>query len=257
MEHNLLINTTSGAGFWLIVTVTFLIAGAVKGISGLGLPTVAVGLLSQVMPPVQAAALLIVPSLVTNVWQLAAGPGLMALGRRLWPLLAGICAGTWAAGWLLAGHTAGPSASGALGLALMVYALIGLAALKLAVPARLEPVLAPLAGAVTGALTALTGVFVIPAVPYLQGLRLDRDALVQAMGLVFTCSTLALAVNLLCSGQFHAGAAGSSLLALAPALAGMACGQWIRTRLSVQTFRTVFFSALLLLGAHLAWRVMA
>jgi uncharacterized membrane protein YfcA len=42
----------------------FLLAGFVKGVIGLGLPTVAVGLLSLVMPPVQAAALLIVPSMV-------------------------------------------------------------------------------------------------------------------------------------------------------------------------------------------------
>ena len=37
------------------------------------------GLLGLVMPPVQAAALLVVPSLVTNVWQLVAGPGLMVV----------------------------------------------------------------------------------------------------------------------------------------------------------------------------------
>ena len=46
----------------------------VKGAIGLGLPTVAMGLLGSVMPPAEAAALLLVPSLVTNVWQLLAGP---------------------------------------------------------------------------------------------------------------------------------------------------------------------------------------
>ena len=72
----------------------FLLAGFVKGVIGLGLPTVSIGLLGLLMTPAQAAAILVVPSLVTNIWQAAVGGGLLALARRLWPLLAGICIGT-------------------------------------------------------------------------------------------------------------------------------------------------------------------
>jgi hypothetical protein len=57
-----------------IVTGAFTFAGFVKGVIGLGLPTVSIGLLSLVMAPVEAVALLFVPSLVTNIWQLAIGP---------------------------------------------------------------------------------------------------------------------------------------------------------------------------------------
>ena len=81
--------------FLLAVGASFLVAGFVKGVVGLGLPTVAMGTLSLVMPPVQAAALLIVPSLVWNVWQLAAGPGLRALLRRVWPMRATVMAARW------------------------------------------------------------------------------------------------------------------------------------------------------------------
>ena len=49
-----------------VIAFTFLVAGLVKGVVGMGLPTVAMGLLGLVMPPVQAAALLVVPSLVTT-----------------------------------------------------------------------------------------------------------------------------------------------------------------------------------------------
>lgn len=49
------------------IGLTFLLAGFVKGVVGLGLPTVAVGMLGLVMPPAQAAALLVAPSMVTNV----------------------------------------------------------------------------------------------------------------------------------------------------------------------------------------------
>ena len=62
----------------VVATLTFLLAGFVKGVIGLGLPTVSMGLLSLVMAPAKAASLLIVPSFVTNVWQLAAGPSFSA-----------------------------------------------------------------------------------------------------------------------------------------------------------------------------------
>lgn len=241
------------AHLFLDIGGTFLLAGLVKGVSGLGLPTVAVGLLGLFMAPGEAAALLIVPSLVTNVWQLVAGRHLVPLTTRLWPMMAGICLGTWAGGWLLVGLTIAWAGT-ALGVALVCYAVVGLRARKLAVAPRHERRLAPAVGALTGCVTALTGVFVLPAVPYLQGLNLDKDELVQAMGMAFTCSTLALAVNLACAGQFQAGAAGASFLAVIPALAGMAAGQWLRGRISLVAFRRVFFSALLLLGAHLALR---
>ena len=89
------------------VALTFCLAGFVKGVLGLGLPTLAMGLLGVVMAPAEAAALLIVPSLVTNIWQLSAGPRLAELVRLLWPMLAGICVGTWAGAGLLSGARCG------------------------------------------------------------------------------------------------------------------------------------------------------
>ena len=75
---------------WILIGGTFLLAGLVKGVIGMGLPTVAMGLLAVVLPPAEAAALLVIPSLVTNVWQLLAGPNFGALARRLWPMMAGV-----------------------------------------------------------------------------------------------------------------------------------------------------------------------
>ncbi|WP_142849012.1 sulfite exporter TauE/SafE family protein [Telmatospirillum sp. J64-1] len=237
--------------FLAFIGLVFLLAGFVKGVIGLGLPTVAVGLLGLVMIPAQAAALLVVPSLVTNLWQLIAGPGLVRLMRRLWPMMAGICFGTWAGTGMLGGANAA-HATTALGLALVAYAVLGLASFRLNVPARTEGWLSPLVGAVTGWITAATGVFVIPAVPYLQALDLEKDELIQALGLSFTVSTIALALGLMYGGLLSQDMAGVSLLALLPAMAGMFLGQWLRGRVSPQAFRRWFFLGLLALGIHLA-----
>lgn len=251
MENLSLLNVDGGLTLLTIISVSFLIAGAVKGISGLGLPTVAIGLLGLVMAPAQAAALLMLPSLVTNLWQLQKGPNLHGLLFRLRYMLIGICAGTWVGGWCMAGKNLAWTAC-ALGVALVGYAALGLSKMHVVVPPGREALLSPLIGALTGCATSLTGVFVLPAVPYLQGLTLDKDELVQAMGLAFTCSTVALAFNLVGENQMQWQTAGMSFYAIAPALVGMYAGQSVRAKISLTTFRTVFFSALLLLGIHLA-----
>ncbi len=230
-----------------------MLAGLVKGVIGLGLPTVAMGLLAVAVPPAQAAALLVVPSLVTNLWQLAIGRNLVPLLRRLWPLLLGICGGTAAGAGFLVGE-GGQGATVALGIALIAYAAIGLCAVQPTVPARGESWISLAVGAATGLITAATGVFVIPAVPYLQALGLDKDDLVQALGVSFTVSTVALAALLIHAGSLQLASAGVSALAIVPALLGMALGQWLRGRARPEVFRLCFFVGLLVLGAHLALR---
>ena len=240
---------------WLILAtaLTFLLAGIVKGVTGMGLPTVAMGLLGAIMPPVAAAALLIVPSFVSNIWQLFAGPRFAALAERLWPMLLGILISTVATSSLLAsGNTRWTTM--ALGLALMIYAGYTLFARQLSVPKKAEPWLSALVGITTGGVTGGTGVLVIPAVPYLQALGLAKDDLIQALGLSFTVSTIALAIGLASRGAFQLDNLAMSSLAVAPALLGMWLGQAVRRKVSPATFRRWFLIALIVLGAELALR---
>ena len=193
------------------VAAIFALGGFVKGVVGLGLPTIAMGLLSALMLPAQAAALLVVPSLVTNLWQIG-GPGFAALVKRLAPMLLGVCVGAWVgAGWL--------SGSGSWlailgrGAALLAYAALGRLNWRMHVKPAHEPWLAPWIGLATGLVTAATGVFVIPAVPYLQALGLGKEALVRALGISFLVSTIALGLSLGSSGALQAGALAGSALA--------------------------------------------
>ena len=236
----------------LLVAAVFALGGFVKGVIGLGLPTITMGVLSIAMPPAQAAALLVVPSLLTNVWQVG-GRGFGALCLRLAPMLVGVCAGVWlGAGWLASSGPAASWASGGLGAALVVYAVLGLLHWRPAVRPRQEPWLGPLVGVATGVVTAATGVFVIPAVPYVNALGLARDELVRALGLTFLVATLALGSALWGHGALPGELAVASLLALVPALAGMALGQVVRQRVAAEPFRRVFLVGLGTLGLYLA-----
>ncbi len=238
---------------YLNIIIIFIAAGLVKGVTGMGLPTVAMGLLGTFMPLPVAAALLIIPSLVTNVWQLFSGPALMALWSRLRLMMLCIVAGTLAGSTFLISIDAGVSGF-LLGAALIVYATYALYAPVFTVTKKQERWLSPVIGASTGVITGATGVFVMPAVPYLQTLNFSKDELVQALGLSFTVSTLALAAGLYAQDAYHLNQLSLSLFSVFPALIGMWLGQKIRSKISAKTFRKCFLLFLILLGLELTLR---
>lgn len=243
------------AGHWLAAGAVFLLAGTIKGVIGLGLPTVAMALLALWMPPAHAAALLIVPSLATNLWQTGPRATFKPVLRRIGGMQAGIVAGTLG-GALWLGVPGGAWASVALGVALVAYALWGLTGRQLHVPPGRERWLGPAVGAATGLVTAVTGVFAIPAVPYMQALGFQRDALIQAMGISFTTSTVVLAIGLAGNGGYPVSALGGSIAMLLPAIGGMALGTWLRKRLPVAVFRRCFLAGLALLGLYMVGRAL-
>jgi uncharacterized protein len=236
-----------------VLTLTFVLAGTVKGATGMGLPTVSIGLLGVLMPPVVAASLLLIPSFVTNVWQLITGSSFTVLISRLWPMMVGIVVGTVAGSWLLTNANTKWTTVG-LGIALAVYGISSVLARPVSVSARAERWLSPVVGLTTGLVTGGTGVFVIPAVPYLQALGLNKDDLVQALGLSFTISTIALGIGLAWGGAFHPENIAASALAIVPSLFGMWLGTAIRRRIGGATFRRAFLYCLVLLGLELVIR---
>lgn len=234
-----------------VASAVFVLAGLVKGVIGLGLPTIAVGMLSLFVTPAQAASWMLVPSLLTNIWQVAAGPNLWSLTRRLGTMLAGIVIGTFAGSGIITGSFAGHAAV-ALGVVLILYAGLALSSFRPKVSAAAEPWLSPVIGLATGIVSAGTGIFVMPSVPYLQALGFEKDDLVQALGVTFLVATVALGLGLAREGTLPMDTAIFSTWMLLPALAGMWFGQVVRSRISAATFRTCFLVGLIILGGHLA-----
>jgi uncharacterized membrane protein YfcA len=244
---------TDSPTFYLIVAAVFVLAGFVKGVVSIGLPTIVMGLLGAIVPPAQAAALMVIPSVATNIWQIAAGRRFLAVLRRLWTMLAGICVGTWFASGFLIGANV-EQARLALGVVLVLYGCTGFTRFNWRVPPRAERWLAPVVGVLTGLLAGATGVPVLPAVPYIQALGLNRDELFLALAFSPLISAIALGASLASAGVLGLTIAGASLLAMVPALVGMYFGQWLRMRTSDTAFRKVFFIGLIALGAYLAAR---
>jgi uncharacterized membrane protein YfcA len=231
----------------VIVTFAFLLAGTAKGLTGLGLSTFAIGVLGVVMPPSQAAALQLVPALLTNVWQMGGISTLSPIAKRFGLMTVCVFLGTFLGIEQIKGGNA-QYASTALGAVIVLYGATGLLTVGYAIKPATERWLSPVVGLLTGVVTGATGVFVIPVVPYLSSLGMSREELVQTLGLSFTVSTLALGAGLWAGGGLQVSTVQNSLFALVPAFVGMVLGQRIRRRLQPSAFRKWFHIGMVALG---------
>ncbi len=229
---------------------TFLLAGTVKGVIGLGLPTLSLGLLTATLDLTTAMALLIAPSFVTNLWQAVIGGNSRAILLRIWPFLVMATATVWLGATALTRLDLS-LLSGLLGGLLVAYSTLNLSGVRLAISAQREVWAGPLFGTANGILTGMTGSFVVPGVMFLQAIGLSRGMLVQAMGMLFTASTVALALALQGNSILTTQLGLVSAAAVIPAAVGMVIGLRIRRRLSEKRFRQIFFIAILVLGAYI------
>lgn len=237
--------------FLFVIFGALLLAGFVKGVIGLGLPTVSVGLLATRMAPAEALALVIVPTILTNIWQTFSGPYLRDILRRLWPLMIGCVLGIFAGAGLMTGPYARYGAL-TLGVLLVIYGIVALSKVRFSVPRRHETWIGGIVGLITGVISAATGVQVIPSMPFMQAIGMEKDELVQALGVFFTVATLALGFNLTAAGIVTAATAVPGAVALVAAFTGMYVGQLARARMDADSFRRWFLIAIMLLGIYLA-----
>ena len=235
----------------LVVAVAFLLAGISKGVVGMGLPPIAIGIMSFALPLSDAIAIMVIPTITTNFWQAFYGGHFRPMMRRFWPL--GVAA---AAGVILTGLVLGKlGSSGAvawLGLVLVLYATIALLAWRPRTPRASEGWANPFIGVASGAVAGVTGIAAIPFLPYMQSLELTKDELVQALGILFVFITLALAVALVGQGTFDTANVAGGIAANVPVFIGIWLGQKLRRAASPETFRKVFLIGMLAIGLHMA-----
>ena len=140
-------------------------------------------------------ALMIAPFFVTNAYQASVSGHAGVILWRIWPFLLMAAATVWLGATALTRVDIGVLTA-LLGLLLVAYGGLNLAGIRLKIPAHSEEWMGPVFGAANGILTGMTGSFVVPGVMYLQCIGLSRDMLVQAMGMLYTASTVALAFAL-------------------------------------------------------------
>jgi uncharacterized membrane protein YfcA len=232
---------------WLLSMAAFVLGGTVKGALGVGLPLVTVPLLSLWLPIPQAIGLMVMPVLLSNLIQSREGVGLRRNVRRF----AGMILAQFLTTVLVVRLTLAWSPSQLESMvALSVLVAVALMAFtpKFEISPRREGVAGVGVGVMSGLLggiSSLTGPLVIS---YLMALKLERDAFIGSVSVIYLSGAIPLYVAMLYFGRIGMGDVGLSCLALMPMSVGLLMGRALRKRLNEVVFRKILLLFLVTLA---------
>ncbi len=237
----------------VFAAVGLVVAGIVKGATGLGYASCALPFLVMSVGLKPAMAIVIAPALATNIsLSLTVGHLRETVHRFKWlylSMLPGIGIGVWLLLWVPV-----TLAVQVLGIVIIGYVALALARPALTIPTHLELPLQWPAGFLNGVVTGLTGAQVMPLFPYIMALHLTPQATVQAVNLAVLIASTVLAVGLLQAGIMTPTLLALSIAALVPALAGVEIGNRLRSRIPAAAFRRLVLLTLAVVGALLLLR---
>ncbi len=238
-----------------IAAGAFTLAGFVKGVVGFGFPVITLIILTLTIGLLDALAIIVIPTIVTNIWQGLSGPYLKDITERMWLYFLVAMTFIWLTSpYLTKVDVRWPTAM--LGAVLFIFALSRLLQVSITVSRRWERPLSVPLGAINGMLTGMTGSFMVPSVLFMQAIGFKQDMLVQAMGVFFAISTIVLAISLGRNQLITAEHVRLSLMALVPSIAGLYIGRWVRLRINEERFQQIFLGSVLLLGGYISYRAL-
>lgn len=246
--------SAAGPELLALVALIFVLAGLVKGTTGIGLPTAAVGMMSQIMDPRQAIALVVFPSLLANAWQMWRQGRVVQVLRRFWLFIGCLMViiGIVSAYLTVAIRT--ETLILVLGCVICLFSISSLAWSPPALPARYDKLGQAVAGTASGVLGGLTGIWAPPMVTYLMARRVEKEDFVAATGVMIFAGTLPLIGGFWSTGLLNGDMAAVSVAMFMPALLGFTLGETIRRRLDAERFRTVVLLVFLAMGLNLIRR---
>lgn len=234
----------------LVMLTAALAAGAiVKGATGLGLPLIALPLLTAAVGLQKAIGILIIPLILTNAYQVWAyrgmvrDTGLRFLSGFLAGGAVGIGLGTWALGAL-------PARLLEMGLGLMLFAYVGLRIAKpdFSLAQGLARRVGAGVGLAAGTLQGATGIAAPIGVTFIHALRLERRATVFAVSVMFLGFSATQYGALIVSGIYRADWIWLGLFACVPILLFMPLGDWLGRRAGPRLFDRLILVFLLVVG---------
>lgn len=200
-----------------------------------------------------AIALVTIPMIVTNAWQVWRMGDARGALRRYAVFAAALVVVLWFTTSLTA-SVPERALLGILGTVIVAFSLLGLVANPPPLPDRHDRAAQGVAGTAAGVIGGLTGIWAAPLVVYLLARRVDRDEFVRASGLLIFLGSLPLLAGFWHEGLIDGPMALLSAALVLPTLAGFALGERLRARLDPARFRIAVLVVFLLMGLNLLRR---
>lgn len=239
---------------YTFILIAYVVAAAIKGLTGIGFSTSCLPIMALRLDLTMAIPLVIVPSIVSNLAVMVQAGGFREAVKRFWPLYLSSLPGLMAGLAILVAIDAG-AAKAILGLVLIAYAVWALSNASFALSAKWERALKMPVGLGTGFVNGLTGSQVMPVLPYLLSLNLDKNAFVQAINISFTLSSLVMLFGMNQLGYLSAKTFLLAIAGLLPVLLTVFLAGRLQRRLSGAWHRRLVLGFLLVMGAILLVRV--
>ncbi|UXX84469.1 sulfite exporter TauE/SafE family protein [Roseovarius pelagicus] len=240
---------------WVFALTVTLFAGMIKGLVGFALPMVMISCLGSVMAPELALAGVILPTLVTNIWQaLRQGLGAAWQSVRRFRLFLMSAAAMLVAAAQLVPLLPSSALYLLIGVPVTLYAAMTLLGRGLRLPPNPGPRLEVGIGLLTGAMGGLTAVWGPPTVAMLTAQGTEKREQMRVQGVIYGSGAILLAMAHFGSGILRAETMPFSLAMVPPALLGMWMGFAIQDRIDQAVFRRVTLFVLLVAGVNLLRR---
>jgi uncharacterized membrane protein YfcA len=243
---------TDGTRFAL-AALSLLLAGVIKGTTGLGYASCALPMLVVALGLKTAIGVVVIPAMLSNVLLMVNTGCLRETVRRFWPLYAATLPGI-AIGIAMLVWVDQRIATRLLGILTVLYTLVALTRPTPGLASGLERALLGPVGFLNGIFTGLTGSQMMPLLPFMLALGLDADRFVQANNVAVTLASAFLAMALLASGVMTWHALALSFAGIAPAVVGVELGTRARRLIPAALFRIIILLLLLVMGILLAAR---
>ena len=244
----------SDATFLIVfATLAFLFAGTIKGTIGIGMPTAAIGILSQVIEPKTAIALVVLPTFASNAWQMIRSGDILRACQDYWIFIV-VMMTVLLATTFVTGVVSQETLLLIIGFVVVAFSLTSLFFSPPRLPEQFDKHAQFTLGAVAGVLGGLTAVWAAPIVIYLVSRRTEKDEFIRATGLLITFGSLPLMFGFWKNGLFNGETAPLSAFLIIPALLGFRLGEAIRARLPVDGFATSVQVVFLLMGLNIIRR---
>ena len=234
----------------IVAAFAFLFAGTIKGLVGLGMPTTVVGILSQFTDPRQAIALLLLPILISNTWQIYRSRMAMKVFKKLWVFCFVLCALVFITSQFAATISTNVLTI-SVGIVIILFVVTNFFLKTFAIPDNADKTYQIGFGAAAGVMGGLTSLWAPPVVAYLFSKNLSKDEFVASVGVLLMAGSIPLLGGYITAGLTTPMLLLYSLGMVIPTLAGFAVGEWARSFLQAEQFRKILLAIFLLLGTNL------
>ena len=233
------------------IVIVYLIAGVIKGLLGLGLPTTAITLMSFFLTPFQALAINLLPMFIANIWQFWRADEKLKVIKTYTPFALSLTV-TIFAGSFLTARLSVANLQLIISLAVIMFALYNLFQKQLSLSVDKDRFWQIIFGFFAGVLGALTSMWAVPLVIYLLARHLSPKSFVDASGFLLLVGCLPLSIGYISTGIVSQDIILPSLVGTVAALLGFALGEYLRGFINAPLFRRLLLWFFLIMGLRMA-----